>query len=93
MGKKTKKNNKLKEKMNRRNELNILALNLQQFQEITENYYNSFTSKSFENMIGRSCMPTHLFQNIQNTQLHKQEDENSSGSSSSSKNKQQENSN
>ena len=27
-------------------------------------------------------MPSHLFQNIQNAQLHKQEDENSSGGSS-----------
>ena len=31
-------------------------------------------------------MPTHLFQNIQNAQLHKQEDENNSGGSSSSQN-------
>ena len=33
-------------------------------------------------MVGRSYMPSHLFQNIQNAQLHKQEDENSSGDSS-----------
>ena len=31
-------------------------------------------------------MPTHLFQNIQNAQLHKQEDENNSGGRSSSQN-------
>ena len=36
-------------------------------------------------MMGRSCIPTHLSQNIQNAQLHKQEDENSG-----SQNKQQE---
>ena len=47
MGKK-----KYKEKMNRRNEMNILAFNLQQFQEITENYYNSYTPQRFEKMIG-----------------------------------------
>ena len=35
----------------------------------------------------RSYMPTHLFQNIQNAQLHKQEDENSSGDSGSNQNK------
>ena len=33
-------------------------------------------------MVGRSYMPSHLFQNIQNAQLDKQEDENSSGGSS-----------
>ena len=79
--------------MNRRNELNILVFNLQQFQEITENYCNSYTPQSFENMIGQSYITTRLFQNIQDTQLHKQEDENSSGSGSNSKNKQHENSN
>ena len=67
--------------MNRRNELNILVFNLQQFQEITENYCNSYTPQSLENMIGQSYIPTRLFQNIQNTQLHKQED----GSGSNSK--------
>ena len=63
----------------------ILAFNLLQFQEITENYYNSYTPQRFEKMIGWSYMRTHCFQNFQNIQLHKQEDENSSGSSSSSK--------
>ena len=38
-------------------------------------------------MMGRSNMPNHLFQNIQNVQLHKQEDANSSGGSSSNQNK------
>ena len=32
--------------------------------------YNSYKPQSFQNMMGRSYMPSHLFQNIQNAQLH-----------------------
>lgn len=73
--------------MNWKNKMNILAFRLQQFQEIIGNYYNSYTSKFFENMMGQSYMTTHLLQNVQNTQLYKQDNVNSDGSSSSSKNK------
>ena len=47
--------------------------------------FNSYTPQSIQNMMGRSYMPTHLFQNIQNAQLQKQADENSSGGSSQNK--------
>ena len=46
-----------------------------------------YTPQLFQNMIGRSYMLTHLFQNIQNAQFHKQRGENSSGGSSSSQSK------
>ena len=79
--------NKRKEKMNWKNEMNILVFSLQQFQQVIGNYYNSYTLQFFENMMGQSYMTTHLLQNAQNTQLYKQDNENSDGSSSSSKNK------
>ena len=37
--------------------------------------------------MSQSYMPTHLLNNIQNAQLHKQEHENSSGGSSCNQNK------
>ena len=49
-----------------------------------------YTAQSFQNMMGRSHMPIHLLQNIQNARLQKQKDEDSSGGSSSKQNKQQE---
>ena len=62
--------------MNKINKGNIRASNnLRQFQEVNGIKFN--TPQSFQNMMGRSCIPTHLSQNIQNAQLHKQEDENS----------------
>ena len=53
--------NKQKEKMNRRNERHIRAFNLQQFQEITKNYYISYPPQSIQNMMCRSYLVTHLF--------------------------------
>ena len=84
---KIKKQNKQKEKMNQKNESNIRAFNLKQFQEINGNNFNNYTPQPFQNIMGRSYMPTDLFQNIQNAQLHKQEGQKSSGGSSSSQNK------
>ena len=46
-----------------------------------------YTAQSFQNMIGRSHLPAHLLQNIQNARLQKQKDENSSGGSTSNQNK------
>ena len=63
---KIKNQNKQKEKMNKKNESNIRAFNLKQFQEINGNNFNSYTPQSFQNMMGISYMPTHLFQNIKN---------------------------
>ena len=46
-----------------------------------------YTAQSFQNMMGRGYMPTHLLQNIQNARLQKQNDENSSSGSISNQNK------
>ena len=58
---KIKNKNKQKGKMNQRNKSNTIFV-----LEII------FTRQLFQNMIGRSYMLIHLFQNIQNAQLHKQ---------------------
>ena len=39
---------------------------------VLEKIFNNYTPQLFQNIIDRSYMPTHLFQNIQNAQLHKQ---------------------
>ena len=43
--------------MNQRNESNIRAFNLKQFQEINGNNFNSYTPQSFQYMMGRSYIP------------------------------------
>ena len=58
---KIKNKNKQKEKMNQRNKSNTVF--------VLEIIY---TRQLFQNMIGRSDMLIHLFQNIQNAQLDKQ---------------------
>ena len=58
---KGKNKNKQKEKMNQRNKSNTVF--------VLEIIY---TPQLFQNMINRSYMPTHLFQNIQNAQFRKQ---------------------
>ena len=58
---KIKNKNKQKEKMNQRNKSNTVFV-----PEII------YTRQLFQNMIGRSYKLIHLFQNIQNAQLHKQ---------------------
>ena len=73
--------------MNQINESNIRAFNLKWFQKINGNNFHGYTPQSFQNIIGRSYISTHLFQNIQNARLQKQEDESSSGGSSSNQNK------
>ena len=40
--------------MNQKNESNIRAFNLSQFQEINGNNFNRYTLQSFQNMMGRS---------------------------------------
>ena len=46
--------------------MKVIFVHLKCFQEINGNDFNSCTPQSFQNMMGRSYMPTHLFQNVQN---------------------------
>ena len=46
----------------------VIYVNLR---NLNGNYYNSYSPQFFQNMMALSHMPTCLFQNIQNAQLHK----------------------
>ena len=64
---------KLKTKTNRRRKRNKEIRNKSNMYYIRAGKnFNNYTPQLFQNMIDRSYMPTHLFQNIQNAQLHKQ---------------------